>query len=331
MSFLNFALMCCGLASFCALAVPFPPFKGRGVALLTLLGSIIILGAINKSNVNSLDSDEVTGTQSPAIERNQNIDQSRDGNSSIAQSSISDADVAGILSDSRESKWVDAMGKFEKLNRNAANYQEVVEKIERAVLEIVRPIPSSDIERNLGGYQFLTHIDPTSEIYSTKESSYKSMKDDLERSIISSLVKKVDKVENVTWYSHRNNPKYTNSRSTVHVYIGEQKTGYTWLRMRIQYAASDWLFVKRVHVWYDGTKVLFATGRFERDNNSTIWEWQDVSPDPLQIQVLKKISAAKEVILRFEGSQYHRDVKISNADKKAIRDVLTAFEVMQRR
>ena len=65
------------------------------------------------------------------------------------------------------------------------------------------------------------------------------------------------------------------------------------------------------------------------DNNTTIWEWMDVTPDEYQIEVLRSLASAREAILRFEGSRYHRDVKLSAGDKKALREVLEAYEVMR--
>jgi hypothetical protein len=99
--------------------------------------------------------------------------------------------------------------------------------------------------------------------------------------------------------------------------------------LKVQYAASDWLFVNTVYAWHDGVKELLVAGQFERDNNSTIWEWQDVAPSDLQVTILESLANAKEAVLRFEGQQYRKDVTLSSADKKAIREVLTAYRAMR--
>ena len=98
--------------------------------------------------------------------------------------------------------------------------------------------------------------------------------------------------------------------------------------MKIQYTASDWLFVQTVSAWGGAVKEPLSDGPFERDNNSTIWEWVDVVPSGYQMEVLRTLATSKEAILRFEGQQYHKDVTLSSGDKQALRDVLTAYDVM---
>lgn len=101
------------------------------------------------------------------------------------------------------------------------------------------------------------------------------------------------------------------------------------MRMKVIHTASNWLFVRKVTAWHDGIKEPLVSGIFERDNNSDIWEWVDVNPDVYQLEVLRSLANARKAILRFEGDQYYRDVKLSSGDKKAIREVLLAYEVMK--
>ncbi|MEJ6403494.1 hypothetical protein [Yoonia sp. 2307UL14-13] len=80
--------------------------------------------------------------------------------------------------------------------------------------------------------------------------------------------------------------------------------------------------------WHDGIREPLISGRFDRDNNTDIWEWRDVTPDSYQIEVMRSLANTDEAILRFEGSQYRRDVTLSEGDKQAVRDVLLAYAVM---
>ncbi|MFN4155634.1 MAG: hypothetical protein ACK4HF_13345 [Paracoccaceae bacterium] len=178
-------------------------------------------------------------------------------------------------------------------------------------------------------YGLLAVIRPENAAYQAKADEYAQKIQKQAKATIGRMKPKLDKVEGITWFHHPNQPKYTNSRSTAFLYIGTNERQKPWLRMRVQYAASDWLFVENVVAWVDGVKYPFISGPFDRDNNSTIWEWRDVSPDDHQLFVLKNLAEGKEAILRFEGMQYKRDATLSAGDKKAILETLSAFEAMQ--
>lgn len=204
------------------------------------------------------------------------------------------------------------------------------DEIEKIALDQVRPLPSSEREKNLGGYKFLAMVRPDNSSYADKVSQYEAAIKAERLEVVTKLRKSEDKVEGITWYKHPNQPKYTNSRSTAYLYIGRKgENGRPWLRMVVQYTSNDWLFVRTAHAWHDGIKEPLVLGGFERDNNSTIWEWADVSPDEYQMVVLKSLANAKEAIIRFEGQQYKRDVTLSSGDKRAILDVLAAYEALQ--
>ena len=68
------------------------------------------------------------------------------------------------------------------------------------------------------------------------------------------------------------------------------------------------------------------------DNDSEVWEvWDEVldagaEMDDYSIQMLQQIANSEETIIRFQGDDYHYDLTISASDKKAIKNVLTAYE-----
>ena len=66
------------------------------------------------------------------------------------------------------------------------------------------------------------------------------------------MVKKVDKIDDVTWYRDKTSPT-TNRRNNVNLYIG-QKGATVFLRLKFQYASDDWLFIEGVKVKADGEK-----------------------------------------------------------------------------
>lgn len=227
--------------------------------------------------------------------------------------------------------WSDAKISVERLPSSMEGFADFKSELEQDALSLVKSLPAEQLEANRNGYHFLASLRPENQSYADKVKSYNDRIEQRRLASVAKLRKKEDRVEGITWYQHPNRPKYLNSRSTVYLYIGA-KPGYRpTLRMKVQYAASDWLFVDSVYAWQNGLKELLITGPFDRDNNSTIWEWRDVEPDGYQIEVLRSLGKAKKAILRFEGAQYKRDVELSAGDKRAILDVLEAYDVLSKR
>jgi hypothetical protein len=54
---------------------------------------------------------------------------------------------------------------------------------------------------------------------------------------LAKMVKKVDKMDDVTWYRDKSSPA-TSNRNNVFLYIG-QKGGATFLRLKFQYASDS--------------------------------------------------------------------------------------------
>lgn len=241
-----------------------------------------------------------------------------------------DQDMASIRTAIGSRQWVQARTQMEHLSRKGSEITEFREEIEAAVLAIVKPLPAGDLQLNRDGYALLAIIQPDNTNYNAKASDYDLRIKRQREGAVSVLRRSVDKVEGITWYHHPNEPRYLNSRSTAFFYIGRRgDNGIPSLRMKVQYTASDWLFVQDVTAWHDGVKEPLISGPFERDNNSTIWEWRDVPPDSHHIELMRSLAMAREAILRFEGQQYHRDVTLTAGDKKAILETLMAYEVMK--
>ncbi|MFN3722858.1 MAG: hypothetical protein ACK4VZ_07440 [Paracoccaceae bacterium] len=177
-------------------------------------------------------------------------------------------------------------------------------------------------------YGLLAVIRPENAAYQKKADDHTQQIQKQAKAAIGRMKPKLDKVEGITWLRHPNQPKYTNSRSTAFLYIGTKDGTRPWLRMQVQYAASDWLFVENVVAWVDGAKFPLISGPFERDHHSSIWEWRDVSPDAYHLTVLRSLAEGKEAILRFEGMQYKKDATLSSADKRAILETLAAYEAL---
>lgn len=142
---------------------------------------------------------------------------------------------------------------------------------------------------------------------------------------LNSLAKSFDDVEKIAWYRDKTTPKVPLGKS-VFAYIGSKGTQH-WLRIKIQYAASDWLFVERALVVVDGNKRGQITGSWDRDHSSgTVWESLDLKVSAENIAVVRAMANAKSVTIRFEGRKHYSDFKVPARDLKAIQNVLAAFD-----
>jgi len=114
----------------------------------------------------------------------------------------------------------------------------------------------------------------------------------------------------------------------IRAHIGH-KQGNTWLRMELQYNADDWLFVRSFIVVADDVRYESPRVEFERDHGSgKIWEWYDISPNPDQMKLLRAVSTAQDVTVRFHGNQYYRDKKLSSSGKNILKNILRTYDLL---
>ena len=144
-----------------------------------------------------------------------------------------------------------------------------------------------------------------------------------------------DSFNDITWYRDYSSPTYLNQNGFF-LYFGSSGGSATSLHLKMQYFADDWLFIDKAAVNVDGETLLLSETSFERDNNSTIWEWQDVTiigdisnEIVLGRDVLEKIAHSKSAVVRYTGSQYYHDQYISSNQKRAMLNVLEAYDALK--
>lgn len=135
-----------------------------------------------------------------------------------------------------------------------------------------------------------------------------------------------DEFEGNTFYYDKRTPKYTN-RNFIYPYIGKNGDHY-WLRLRLQYASENWLFIKKGTLLIDGEKYTI-TGNWEKDHNSGIWEWLDIEVKANQLRILNKIANSKSTKVRYEGTKYHDDRTITSKEKSIIRKTLEIYDSLK--
>lgn len=333
------------LAACAAIIYPFKPFRKRLHALGVAFAVIALVGIFPPPNpdaastVTSSDVQPIVEQVSAEFKDGQPSIKAEDEIVTVPVNTIADEPVtsqvapnADEITELRKSfdvlDWRQTASTFRTFQRKGYEFEEVAAQIEDETLAIVQPLPVSEHLLNLDGYLLLATIRPNNELYASKVEQYRERIRNARLAAVNVMNTSEDRIEGITWYKHPNQPRYLNSRSTAYFYIGK-RSGQSWLRMKVQYTASDWLFVNKVTAWHDGIKEPLISGRFDRDSNSSIWEWVDTTPDGYQIEVMRSLSEATEAILRFEGDQYHKDVTLSSGDKRAIRETLAAYEAIK--
>lgn len=145
------------------------------------------------------------------------------------------------------------------------------------------------------------------------------------------LTKKTDSVENINWYYPSSYPKYINTRSFILPYLGE-KNGRVWMRLVIDYAGNDWIFMDQAIINIDGTVVDTIDLDYfdvERDTayGAKLYEAADISPTSGQIATLRKIADSNKATIRLKG-QHQKDFEVSSSDKQGIKDILAVYDSM---
>lgn len=144
------------------------------------------------------------------------------------------------------------------------------------------------------------------------------------------LRQSTDEMREIDWFYDKNTPRTNNTRN-VHAYIGK-KDDHVWIRFKMTYNADDWLFVESVAFKVDGEDFSLNYRLFddwERDNASgDIWEWKDVNMDRRTWNLVRKIADSDKTMMRYNGRQYYSDRDVSTEEKKALKNILLAYESM---
>lgn len=144
------------------------------------------------------------------------------------------------------------------------------------------------------------------------------------------FTEKKDEFKGITWVEPKARPKYANANGICTYFSLNSEGKPENLRFLIQYYADDWLFIYSYTFLIDGNTYTFSNPDVERDNNSMIWEWSDtgVAQSGEVAQILYAIKNAKEVKIRFNGRQYHKDKVLTQKDIKAIQQPIEYFEAL---
>ncbi len=145
---------------------------------------------------------------------------------------------------------------------------------------------------------------------------------------VTKLRKKFDDVSGTTWYYNPYFTHYTNTNLTS-IYIG-QREGRVWLRLVMSYYGDDWIFFDDAYLSYDGnTKYIYFDKYDDKktENDSSVWEWIDVSVDGDILSFLKQMVNGKSVKMRLSG-KYTKTRNLTTKEINGIKDVLLGYDVL---
>lgn len=130
------------------------------------------------------------------------------------------------------------------------------------------------------------------------------------------------------WYVPKSAPKYVN-RNGIYCYFETENGIPKNFRIKIQYYAEDWLFIRKVQFSIDGNPYEFIPASPERDHgNGYIWEWIDEQVSSGDVEIIKALANAKTAKMKLIGSQYHNIKVISTQQILDIKRAVELYEAM---
>lgn len=159
----------------------------------------------------------------------------------------------------------------------------------------------------------------------------KTLKQEQAQALLANMRVEKDDVRGMAFYYPQNFPNYIDTRCYVLPYIGQEGDN-VWLRLLCDYTEDDWVFFEQITFAVDDERYYKYYNYFDvvRDNDyGVVWEYVDTEVSDSDVEMLWAIANSTQTIVRFEGDEYYYDFTVSQGDKDAIREVLTAYEALQ--
>lgn len=137
---------------------------------------------------------------------------------------------------------------------------------------------------------------------------------------------KKDDFESIEFIIPKSAPVYLNQNG-IYLYFGiDEREQLNSLRIRIQYAASAWLFINIIKFAIDGETFTLSPYEVKREVvDGGIVEWID-EPISKESIMLNSLRIAKSAKMRFEGKHFSSDKIISQKQIKDIDRALSLYE-----
>ena len=142
------------------------------------------------------------------------------------------------------------------------------------------------------------------------------------------FVENKDEFEGYTWVQPKSRPIYRNQNGFYCYFQKSKDNEVSNLRFVGQYEGEDWLFINHVKFNIDGVVWDYTPNEINQDNDTRIWEWFDDDVNSSNTSLIKAISNAKVVKVRFIGRQYHDERKMSKNNIQSIRNTLDYYKAL---
>lgn len=130
-----------------------------------------------------------------------------------------------------------------------------------------------------------------------------------------------------TWVQPKDRPMYIDLNG-IYCYFQTNDGKASNLRLKIQYAADDWLFIQSYKFSIDGMAFDYYPDNIDRDNDSEIWEWADNQITASDQSLLTALMMAKNAKIRYVGKQYYKDRVITTKQLKSIKRTVQLYRAM---
>jgi hypothetical protein len=147
---------------------------------------------------------------------------------------------------------------------------------------------------------------------------------------------KYDDISKITWIYSKSKPYYANTMA-FYTYIGLHDDGEYFKRLVIRYHGDDWLFVNSIIIKTAEQTHTINTYDIERDNNSDVWEWINLSVGNLEDVIIQQILIGKTAKIRFVGDKYYKDWTLTSKEIKGLQEIedyyslLNGYSLIQKR
>ena len=148
--------------------------------------------------------------------------------------------------------------------------------------------------------------------------------------VVKKMKKKVDDVDNITWYT---NPYFTHyiDRTLTSIYIGESASNI-WLRLKMSYGGDDWIFFDHAYLSYDGNTHEFTFSGYQDKKTDVdggwVSEWIDINVGSGDLAFLRKMVDGKSIKMRLSG-KYTKTKQLSTNEVRAIKEIIMAYDALK--
>ena len=301
-----------------------------GVAVLAVAAVVLALAFGKSENVKALEA-QITSIGTVALDDRERIETAEKLQAALKPSELKKVGNLQALQEAREA--YDALY-ARQVTKDITDIEQRINAIGEVTLDSGDAIDEAE-----SAYQALSdaqrrQVSNAEQIQAAKDRLQELEKAEAERlkdEALASLRKEEDKVQKITWYYPSAFPRYTDIRCYVLPYIGKNSSS-AWLRLRMNYTSRDnWVFWEQITFSIDGsnTTYYYKYSDITRDNDTEVWEYNDIPVNDKELKLLNEIAESEETIVRFQGDDHYKDFTVSASDKAAIKQLLLAYEYLK--